>query len=163
LRAAGLAIGERSLVMGALDITGEGHVSGLLSIGNDTFITGPLRIDLGATVRIGDRVRLGHNVTLLTVDHEIGPLEQRCGQVVVAPITIEDGAWLASNVTVLPGVTVGEGAIVAAGAVVTHDVPRSTLVAGVPARIVRELPDDGVPAPSQRLAMRASERPTALR
>jgi acetyltransferase-like isoleucine patch superfamily enzyme len=75
----------------------------------------------------------------LTVDHEIGPSEHRCTNPVMAPIAIGDGAWLASRVLVLPGVTVGKGAVVAAGAVVTRDVAPDTLVAGVPARFVRNL------------------------
>jgi carbonic anhydrase/acetyltransferase-like protein (isoleucine patch superfamily) len=149
LRAAGIRIGSRSLIMGALDVTGPGDVA-LFSVGNETFITGPLHVDLGGSVRIGDRVRLGHHVALLTVDHEIGPADQRCGPLVMAPIVIGDGAWLASRVTILPGVTIGDGAIVAAGAVVTHDVSPGTLVAGVPARPVRDLEDD-TPHTSRRL------------
>jgi acetyltransferase-like isoleucine patch superfamily enzyme len=56
-----------------------------------------------------------------------------------APITIEDGVWIASRVTLLPGVTVGTGAVVAAGAVVRRDVPPHTLVGGVPSRVLRDL------------------------
>jgi maltose O-acetyltransferase len=114
----------------------------LLEIGDHTFITGPLRIDLAAPVRIGSRVNLGHSVTLLTMDHEIGPSEKRCGYRKTGPIVIEDAVWIATNATILPGVTVGEASVVAAGAVVTRDVAPNTLVAGVPARVVRELPDE---------------------
>jgi maltose O-acetyltransferase len=156
LRAVGVRIGSRSLVMGPLDLTGVGQIAELFSIGDDTYVTGPLHVDLGAAVRIGDRVRLGHQVALLTVDHEIGPSEQRCGQVLVAPIIIGDGAWLASHVTILPGVSVGNGSIVAAGAVVTHDVPPNTLVAGVPARVVRNLAEDAPPVSRHRFT---AERP----
>jgi maltose O-acetyltransferase len=94
----------------------------------------------------------------LTVDHEIGPSENRCGEVLVAPVIIGDGAWLASRVTILPGVTVGNGSIVAAGAVVTHDVPPNTLVAGVPARVVRDLPEESPPVSRHRFTGPASER-----
>ena len=150
LRAAGIRIGSRSLIMGALDVTGPGDVAELFSVGSESIITGPLHVDLGGSVRIGDRVRLGHPVVLLTVDHEIGPADQRCGPLVMAPIVVGDGAWLASRVTILPGVTIGDGAIVAAGAVVTRDVAPGTLVAGVPARPVRDLEDD-TPHTSRRL------------
>lgn len=139
LRAAGIPIGAGSLFLGPLNVTGPGDVRALLSVGSRSFITGPLHVDLGAAVRIGNNVQLGHDVALLTVDHEIGPSEHRCTNPVMAPIAIGDGAWLASRVLVLPGVTVGKGAVVAAGAVVTRDVAPDTLVAGVPARFVRNL------------------------
>jgi maltose O-acetyltransferase len=139
VRAMGVRIGARSLIMGPLDLTGEGASVGQLSIGEDTFVTGPLHIDLGASVRIGNWVRLGHHVVLLTRNHEIGPPHFRCGWTVAAPIEIGDGAWIASCVTILPGVSVGKGAVVASGAVVTGNVAAHTLVAGVPAKVVREL------------------------
>jgi maltose O-acetyltransferase len=142
LRAAGIRIGAHSLVMGPLNITGEGSVRDLFSVGDDSFITGPLHVDLGGSVHIGNRVRLGHHVLLLTVDHEVGPPEQRCGQRLTGPIVIDDGVWVASRVTILPGVRVGYGAIVAAGAVVTRDVLPNTLVGGVPARLIRALDED---------------------
>jgi len=139
LRAAGIPIGAGSLFLGSLNVTGPGDVRALLSVGARSFITGPLHVDLGAAVRIGNNVQLGHDVALLTIDHEIGPSQHRCTNPVMAPIVIGDGAWLASRVLVLPGVTVGKGAVVAAGAVVTRDVAPDTLVAGVPARFVRSL------------------------
>jgi maltose O-acetyltransferase len=150
LRALGVRIGSGSLVMGPFEITGPGRASELLSIGNESLISGPLQIDLGAAVRIGDRVRFGHHVLLLTIDHEIGPSEYRCGQLVSAPIAIEDGAWLGSRVTVLAGVTIGQGAVIGAGSVVTRDVAANTLAAGVPARFVRDLDMQGGPRSMRR-------------
>ena len=68
-----------------------------------------------------------------------------------APIVIGDKVWIGANATVLPGVTIGKGAIVAAGAVVTRDVPPNTIVAGVPARVVREIrPGEHAPASFRR-------------
>jgi acetyltransferase-like isoleucine patch superfamily enzyme len=150
LRASGLRIGRRSLVMGPLRITGEVGWRELLSIGESTMITGPLHVDVGAPVVIGSRVHLGHDVALLSIDHRIGDHDERCAEVRAHPITIGDGAWLGARVTILPGVTVGEGAVVAAGAVVTRDVPPDTLVAGVPGRVIRSLPAGPAlsPAPS---------------
>jgi maltose O-acetyltransferase len=150
LRRAGFRIGAGSLIMGHIDITGPGDIAELLSIGDDTFITGPLHIDLGARVRIGDRVRTGHHVALLTFDHEIGPSAFRCGQLTAAPIGVGDGAWLGSYVTVLPGVEIGAGAVVATGAVVTRDVAPNMLVAGVPAKQIRDLDDDEAPRSERR-------------
>jgi maltose O-acetyltransferase len=155
LRASGVRIGARSLVMGELRVTGAGSLVDLLSIGRNSFVTGPLHIDLGAIVRIGDGVHIGHDVMLLTMSHEIGPPECRCGRLVAAPVVIEDGAWLASRVIVLPGVTIGRGAVVAAGAVVTRDVPANAQVAGTPARVVRQLDAEvgpaSIPPPSLRM------------
>ncbi|HZU82927.1 MAG TPA: acyltransferase [Polyangiaceae bacterium] len=139
LRWIGLDIGPGSLVMGPIDLTGPGDARELLSIGRDTYISAPLHIDIGAAVRIGDRINIGHDVALLTIDHEIRDGDRRCGELRGEPIRIEDGAWLGSRATILPGVTVGRGAIVAAGAVVTKDVPADTMVAGVPAKVVRQL------------------------
>jgi acetyltransferase-like isoleucine patch superfamily enzyme len=139
LRAAGFRIGAFSGIMGALDVTGPGDVTELFSIGERTIISGPLHVDLGARVRIGSGVNLGHEVWLLTIDHEIGSGEYRCGPSLTAPITIEDGAWIGSRVTILPGITIGKGAVVGTGAVVTRDVSPNTLVAGIPARFVRDL------------------------
>jgi maltose O-acetyltransferase len=149
LRAAGVRIGERSGILGPIDITGAGDIRELFSVGEDTFISGPLHVDLGAPVRIGSHVQLGHHVVLLTINHEMGPANARCGPQVAAPIIIGDGVWIASRVTVLPGVSIGDGSVVAAGAVVSRDVPPNSLVAGVPARVVRAL-EEGVPPRSQR-------------
>lgn len=147
LRAAGVSIGPHSLVQGTLRLTGNGNPCELLSIGSGSLITGGLHVDLGARVRIGDMVRIGHDVSLLTVNHAVGPQHFRAGVSYFGEIVIEDGCWLASRCTVLPGVVIGAGAIVAAGSMVTRDVPRHTLVAGVPARVVRELSEQGEPGP----------------
>jgi len=149
LRAAGISIGRGSAVMGTLYISGSGP-AGLLSIGDHTAISGPLHVDLGARVEIGSRVHLGQDVMLLTMDHEIESSDERCGRLMAAPIRIGDGAWIASRATILPGISVGRGAVVAAGAVVATDVPPDTLVGGVPARVLRHL--DSTPPQSSRLS-----------
>jgi acetyltransferase-like isoleucine patch superfamily enzyme len=137
--------------MGELELTGCGSTD-LFAVGQDTILSGPLYVDVGARVLIGDHVHVGHHVALLTVTHEIGSSEKRCGPNKVAPIVIEDGAWIASRVTILPGVTIGRGAVVAAGAVVARNVRPNTLVAGVPASLVRHLEEEAPPAPSSGLA-----------
>lgn len=147
LRAAGVKIGRHSLIQGSMRVTGNGNLCELLSIGDSSLVTGGLHVDLGARVRIGNNVRIGHDVSLLTVNHTVGAYDLRAGLSVYGEIVIEDGCWLASRCTVLPGVTVGAGAIVAAGSVVSRDVPANTLVAGVPARVVRELPLEGESGP----------------
>jgi acetyltransferase-like isoleucine patch superfamily enzyme len=139
LRALGLRLGKRSLVLGPLRITGTGDLSSLVSFGEDVVVTGPLHLDIGATISVGNNVYLGHDVALLTVDHRIGAFDRRCSTPEHGPIVVGDGAWLAARVTVLPGVTIGAGAVVAAGAVVTKDVADNVLAAGVPARVIRAL------------------------
>jgi acetyltransferase-like isoleucine patch superfamily enzyme len=139
LRAAGMQIGEGSLFMGDVTFSGAGDWCSLFSVGNDTLITGPVRINLGGPVHIGNAVNIGHDCLFLTVDHEIGPQWRRAGTSTHGPIFIEDGVWIASRVTILPGITVGTGAVVAAGAVVCGNVPPHTLVGGVPAKVLRTL------------------------
>jgi carbonic anhydrase/acetyltransferase-like protein (isoleucine patch superfamily) len=143
VRASGVRIGLHSLILGPIRLTGIDNPCALLTIGSNTIITGPLHADLAAPVRIGDWVRIGHDVSLLTVNHEIGAQWLRSGTSFFGPIEIGYGAWIASRVTVLPGVSIGAGCVVAAGAVVTRDVPENTLVAGVPARVVRTLTQTG--------------------
>jgi acetyltransferase-like isoleucine patch superfamily enzyme len=138
VRAAGVRVGDRSLIMGGFRVTGAGELR-QVRIGVDSVVTGPLYIDVGADVIIGDRVHIGHHVVLLTVSHRIGPAAERCGPLTASPIRIGDGAWIASCVTILPGVSIGEGSVVAAGAVVTRDVEPNSMVAGVPAVRVRRL------------------------
>jgi maltose O-acetyltransferase len=138
-RATGLEIGPGTLVMGDLMISGAGDWRALFSVGADTYISGPLRVNIGGAIHIGDRVNIGHDCMLLTVDHEIGGPERRAGVSCNRPIVIGDGVWIGSRVVVLPGVTIGTGAVVAAGAVVSRDVPAHTLVGGVPASVLRSL------------------------
>jgi maltose O-acetyltransferase len=154
LRAIGLRIGKGAGVWGPIDVTGFGDLR-LLRIDELVSISGPLHVDLGAEVHIGKGVRLGNDVVLLTVDHEIGPSEYRCGRLIAAPIRIGDGAWIGSRATVLPGISIGAGAVVAAGAVVTRDVPPDTMVEGVPARTVQVLGGKEAPPSTHRVPLAA--------
>jgi acetyltransferase-like isoleucine patch superfamily enzyme len=109
-----------------------------LRFGRNVFVNhGCTAMDLGG-ISIGDDVMIGPNVQLISSGHPLDPATRRL-QITTAPIQISRGAWIAAGATVLQGVTVGDDAVVAAGAVVTKDVPERTLVAGVPARIVRAL------------------------
>ena len=157
LRALGVRVEAKSCLAGTLKITGSGCVRDLLSIGPDCYLTGPLHIDLMAPVRIGAHVYMGYEVMLITADHALGPSEQRCGACVHGPIEIGDGAWIGSRALILPGVRVGHGAVVAAGAVVTKDVAPDTLVAGVPAKFVRDLGEETTPPSDRRGRLTAAE------
>jgi maltose O-acetyltransferase len=160
LRRAGMRIGPSSLVQGPIRITGEGNPCEQISIGTFTLVSGSLHCDIGAPLEIGSRVRIGYDVALLTVDHRVGPEAMRSGERKFGAIEIGDGAWLASRVVVLPGTRIGAGAIVAAGSIVTRDVPANTLAAGVPARVVRELSrhGDSDPPPGDLEAPMSSRR-----
>jgi maltose O-acetyltransferase len=157
LRALGVPIAATSRFAGPVRITGSGCVRELLSIGPGCHLTGPLHIDLTAPVSIGARVYMGYDVELITTDHQIGDADQRCGRRVYRPIRIGDGVWIGSRAVILPGVTVGNGSIVAAGAVVTRDVPANALVGGVPARLLRDLSAPS-PAPGSIAAVRRDQR-----
>jgi maltose O-acetyltransferase len=152
-RMGGVRIGSGTVLLGPMRIWGGAP----LTIGSDSLVNGYGRINIDAPVTIGDQVQIGHDVTIITAGHRIGPSHFRAGGGNdYRPVTIESGAWIAANVTLLPGVTVGAGAVVAAGAVVTRDVPPNTLVGGIPARVIRHL-DNDVPATLAERAHRAEE------
>ncbi len=109
-----------------------------LRFGRNVFVNhGCTAMDLGG-IDIGDDVMIAPTVQLISSGHPLDPAIRR-SQITTAPVRIGRGVWIAAGATVLQGVTVGEDAVIAAGAVVTHDVPARTLVAGVPARVVRAL------------------------
>ncbi len=91
-----------------------------------------------APITIGDDVLIGPNVSLITSEHPVAPSQRRAG-LLGKPIVVGNNVWIAAGVTVIGGVTIGENSVVAAGSVVTKDVPANTLVAGNPARVVRSI------------------------
>lgn len=117
-----------------------------LAIGWRSFVNYRCFFDTSAPIIIGMDVNIGMGCYFVTSTHQIGPSGRRGGAAATAPITVNDGAWLGACVLVLPGVTIGRGSVVAAGSVVTRDVPDDALVAGVPARQIRQLSDDETPA-----------------
>lgn len=108
-----------------------------LHLGKRVFINSGCKFQDQGGLFIGDDVLIGHNCMIATLNHVEDP-EHR-GDILPSPVRIEDKVWIGANVTILPGVTVGEGAILAAGAVVTKDVEPRTVVGGVPARIIKRL------------------------
>lgn len=95
----------------------------------------------GAKVTIGNRVLFGPKVGLYTSNHSFDAHEREIGGCIAKPITIGNRCWLAANVTVLPGVTIGDDVIIGAGSVVTHDIPNNVVAAGNPCRILRKITD----------------------
>jgi acetyltransferase-like isoleucine patch superfamily enzyme len=109
-----------------------------IRVGRKVFINhGCTLNDIGG-IDFGDEVMLGPNVSLLSSGHPVDPVE-RTRRITAAPIVVGRNVWIAASAIVLQGVTVGPDSVIAAGAVVTTDVPAATLVAGVPARVVRDL------------------------
>jgi maltose O-acetyltransferase len=140
LRWAGFRIGFGTTFAGMPALSGSGDLRGRVRFGEHCWINTGLRLDASAAITISDHVVIGPEVMFVSSSHEYGAAHHRAGPLTVAPITVEQGVWLGARCTVLPGVTIGRGAVVAAGAVVNRNVPPNTLVGGVPARVLRELP-----------------------
>lgn len=129
---------------------------GEISIGEYCYVGEQSHIWSAARISIGDRVLISHNVNIFdSLTHPVSPVErhQHYRQIITrghpsqvdleeAPVHIGHDVWIGCLVVVLKGVTIGEGAIVGAGSVVSNDVPSFTIVAGNPARVVRELKPD---------------------
>ncbi len=108
-----------------------------IHLGKNVFINHACSfLDLGG-ITIEDDVLIGPRVNLVTENHPINPAQRK--SLVLDSIVIRKNAWLGAGVTVLPGVTIGENSIVAAGALVTKDVPANTIVGGVPAKIIKSI------------------------
>ena len=114
----------------------------LIDAGKDVFINSGCHFQDQGGIIIGDGSFIGHNVVLATINHDLDPANNRKNH--YAPITIESHVWIGSNATILPGVTIGEWAAVAAGAVVIKDVLPYTVVGGVPARVLKTVRNDSV-------------------
>ena len=113
-----------------------------IHIGRNVFINAGCQFQDHGGVTLGDGTLVGHNVVFATLNHVLDPA--RRAEMIPAPIVVGRNVWIGSNATILPGVTIGDGAGVAAGAVVTRAVEPRTIVGGVPARMIRriELPED---------------------
>lgn len=109
-----------------------------ITVGRNVFINqGCQFMDMGG-LTIGDDVMIGPKVTIVTAGHPTAPAERRNG-ITMKPVAIGNNVWIGAAATILPGVTVGDGAVIAAGAVVSRDVPANTMAAGVPARVIKRL------------------------
>jgi acetyltransferase-like isoleucine patch superfamily enzyme len=129
----------------------------IFEVGDHVFLGHQLTVSVAERVTIGSHVLVSDRVMISDNDgHPLDPTRRNQGAPVdahtVRPVTIEDGAWIGSRAVILKGVTVGRGAVVAAGAVVTRDVPPYALVAGNPARIVKDDVRDGAGQELPRLA-----------
>lgn len=144
LRMVGFNIGRGTLFFGTPILTGTGNIYKRLTIGRDTLVSWGCYLDLQGTITIGDRVGLSPQISVITSSHSVGSPSNRVGELQALPVVIKDGAWIGVRCTILPGVTIHEGAVVAAGAVVTKDVPPNTIVGGVPAKVIKKLEGDAI-------------------
>ena len=108
-----------------------------ISIGKNVFVNHACTFMDRGCITIEDNVLIGPKVNLITTNHPINPADRRA--TISQPIVIKKGAWIGIGATILPGVTVGENAIVAAGAVVSKDVPDNSIVGGVPAKFLKSI------------------------
>lgn len=108
-----------------------------ITIGKNVLINSCCHFQDQGGISIGDGTLIGHSVVLATLNHDFDP--DRRTTMHPAPITIGKNVWIGSHATVVPGVTIGNGAVIAAGAVVTKDVPDEAVVGGTPAKIIRYL------------------------
>lgn len=143
-------VGSHSMVAGELLVFPHG---GRISIGEWCYIGEGVRIWSAANIKIGDRVLISHNVNIFdSLTHPLAARERHAQFRAIMtsghpqtidlgerPVTLGDDVWIGANACVLRGVTIGEGAVIGAGTVVTHDVAPYTIVAGNPARVIREL------------------------
>jgi acetyltransferase-like isoleucine patch superfamily enzyme len=139
LRLLGARIGRRSILHDVRFFNLYRRGLAGLEIGEECFLGDECLLDLAEGVRLEGQVTLAERVLVLThtnVGYADHPLQGHFPPT-AAPVVIETGAFLGANVTVLPGLRIGARAFVAAGSVVTRDVPPDTLVAGVPARVLR--------------------------
>lgn len=137
LRIAKIRIGYEVNFCGRSWIYGRGEVT----IGDRTWISPGCNIFSHqlASINIGSDCDIGPNLNIIVGSHKIGLEQRRAGAGIARPIKIGDGCWIGANVTIIDGVEIAKGCIVAAGSVVIVDVPPNVMIAGVPAVMKREL------------------------
>ena len=136
LKLSGVQCGRNVKISGRINI-----LSPNLDIGDDVWIGDDIKIynSFPSKVIIANRVDIAPQCIICTGTHEIG-FERRAGKGKLKNIYIEDDVWIGINSTIIAGVSVQKGSVVGAGSVVVKTVPQNTLVAGVPAKIIKKLP-----------------------
>lgn len=152
-----IRIGEHCIIRGELLLFAHG---GDISIGDWCYIGEGTRVWSSGSVHIGDRVLISHNVNIFdSLTHPLNARQRHAQFKEISkfghprsidlgerPVTVNNDVWIGANACVLRGVTIGEGAIVGAGSVVTHDIPPFTIAAGNPASVIRELSSNEIDA-----------------
>jgi len=133
---AGYSIGKGTKIVGPIECFGH------LKIGEDCWIGKNLKVNGNGNVIIGNRCDIAPEVTFQTGGHKIGDKSRRAGKGCIFTQIVKDGVWIGGRSTILNNTTIGEGCVIAGCACVTRDVEDNMLVGGVPARVIRRLPDE---------------------
>ncbi len=134
LRRLGMPIGERVNIEPGCWFSGRD-----VSLGDDCYVNYFCQFDEFGSITVGAGTEFATEVFVNTSTHEIGPPEHRVGRRIVKAVVIGRGCWIGTRATVMPGVTIGDGCVIAAGAVVVRDCEPNGLYGGVPARRIRDL------------------------
>lgn len=126
-----IRVGSRTNIYRGTEITGPVTIGNGCLINRDGYIR--------SNTKLGNNVMVGPFTRFVTDSHEVGPSAKRGGANKWPPITVGDGTWIGASVTILGGVNIGKGCIIAAGAVVASDIPDDCLAGGVPAKVIRKL------------------------
>jgi acetyltransferase-like isoleucine patch superfamily enzyme len=108
-----------------------------IKIGKNVFINACCRFQDQGGIEIGDGSLIGHNTTIATLNHDFNPAKRQ--NLTPSPVKIGKNVWIGSDCTILPGVIIGDGAIIGAGSVVTKSVPANAIAVGNPARVIKEI------------------------
>lgn len=108
-----------------------------IKIGENVFINACCKFQDQGGITIGNNCLIGHNVTIATLNHDFDPKKR--ANITPAPVVIGNDVWIGSNSTILPGITIEDGAIIGAGSIVTKNVSKNTIVAGNPAKIIKKI------------------------
>ena len=135
LRVCGAKIGKRVVIYPGVWIVPANK----LEIGDDVDLAFDVVITAAGGVKIGDRTLIGYRTQIISSNHVVPPERGRIfdGGHIAKPIIIANDVWIGANCIILPGVSIGEGAVIAAGAVVTKDIPSFCYAGGVPAHILK--------------------------
>lgn len=108
-----------------------------IKVGERVFINACCRFQDQGGIEIGDGSLIGHNTTIATLNHDLNPKTR--ASLTPSPVKIGKNVWIGSDCTILPGVEIGDGAVIGAGSVVTKSVPENTIAVGIPARVIKSI------------------------
>ena len=137
LRSAGLIIAENAKIVGPIHFD-----TNMIDIGKNTWIGKNFCVYGNGSVKVGSDCDLAPDIILETGSHKIGTFSHRAGEGYCGEIIIGNGCWLGIRTTLLPNIKIGDGSIIAAGAVVNKDVDSNLLVGGIPCKTIRKIEDE---------------------